>query len=87
MNLTSLLAAMAVVGVLASMSVPAALRAFERGRVRLGAAALWHEQRLNTQLRTMEDGEFREHAESVLPYLLSTGSEVLLEKPKLKYAP
>jgi len=87
MNLTSLLAAMAVLGVLASLSVPAVLRAFERGRVRLGAAALWHEQRLTTQLQTMEDGEFKAHAESVLPHLLSNGSEVLLQKPKLKYAP
>jgi len=67
-------------GVIASMTGAAVHRAYEHGRARLGAAALWHHHRVETQLQTMEDGEWRDPAERVLPGLLSTGSEVLLER-------
>ena len=53
MNLTSKLTAIGIAAVLMAMLIPDEIRAFNSARRHLGAAWLWSNARLETQLRSM----------------------------------
>lgn len=77
MNLTSKLVALGVAGILAAMVIPAQVRAFNSARRHLGAAWLWSNARIETQLRSMDRDEWEPLYDRTLENLLSDNGEEL----------
>ena len=77
MTLTSKLVALGVSGILAAMVIPAQVRAFNSARRHLGAAWLWSNARIETQLRSMDRDEWETRYDATLESLLSDNGESL----------
>lgn len=77
MNLTSKLTAIGIAAVLMAMLIPAEIRAFNSARRHLGAAWLWSNARLETQLRSMEGDEWEPLYDQTLDSLLSDNGDEL----------
>ncbi|MFO1458252.1 MAG: hypothetical protein U1G08_02515 [Verrucomicrobiota bacterium] len=72
-----MLAALAVAGLLAALVIPAEIRALNSARRHLGAAWLWSNARLETQLRSMDGDEWEPLYDQTLESLLSDNSDEL----------
>ncbi|MFO1461233.1 MAG: hypothetical protein U1G08_17755 [Verrucomicrobiota bacterium] len=77
MTLTSKLVALGVAGMLAAMVIPAQVCAFNSARRHLGAAWLWSNARVETQLRSMDHDEWEPLYDRTLESLLSDNGESL----------
>lgn len=77
MRLGSMLAALAVASLLAALVIPAEVRTLNSARRHLGAAWLWSNARLETQLRSMDGDEWEPLYDQTLESLLSDNSDEL----------
>lgn len=77
MTLTSKLAALGVAGILAALILPAQIWAFNSARRHLGAAWLWSNARIETQLRSMDGDEWEPLYDQTLESLLSDSGDEL----------
>lgn len=77
MNLTSKLTAIGIAAVLMALVIPAEIRALNSARRHLGAAWLWSNARLETQLRSMDGDEWEPLYDQTLESLLSDNSDEL----------